>query len=175
MSVTSLRTFGVAWILVLLGTCGLGTAADAPEPDADALLPAGRFPTPAAVSLDQGKLTVRVRITDLAMPGPPGGAPIPLAKEFMHQSRYLLDGVTVYDTQGQKVDAKELPRLLQKPVVGFVYHDKEKADPKFMRLLKPGTLTFVLPEPVEIPRAPTLLGPVAPPLPLRPLREPGSP
>lgn len=131
-------------------------------------MPAGRPPTPAAVSLDEGKLTVRIRITNLAAPGPPGGASIPLAKEFIHQSRYLLDGVAVYDTQGRKVDRKELPKLLEKPVVAFVYHKQQKVDPLFLRLLKPETLTFVLPEAVEVPAAPAVPGVVVPRVPVRP-------
>src|SRR5438309_1211225 len=146
-------------MLVMLGiVCGLTTARDdtpkndqqksaptkPPEPNPDDLLPAGRMPTPAAVSLDQDKLVVRIRISNLAMPNPAGVPPTPVAKELWHQTRYLLDTVEVYDTQAQKVDGKELPRLLSKPVIAFVYHNKQKVNPLFARLLKPGTLVFVL-------------------------------
>jgi hypothetical protein len=68
--------------------------------------------------------------------------------------------VQVFDTANKPVDAKKLPDLLKQRVPALVSADGKQVDPLHLRILKEGTLIFVVPgwqarqAPAELPPAP---------------------
>ena len=60
---------------------------------------------------------------------------------------YALDDVRALDTEGKAVDKKALAKLLKKETVAMAVFGGQPPDPLHLRLLKAGTLTFVLPAP----------------------------
>jgi RNA polymerase sigma factor (sigma-70 family) len=85
---------------------------------------------------------------------------------------YKVSDVKVHDTTGKAIDSAELPRLLKGEVPALVAADGNPIDPLHLRLVKEGTLIFLLPRPaVEptqppppavVPEAPVVV-PIAPP------------
>jgi hypothetical protein len=53
--------------------------------------------------------------------------------------------VQVFDTKNNPVDVKKLPELLAKRVPALVSVDGNKVDPLHLRVVKEGTLVFVVP------------------------------
>ena len=85
--------------------------------------------------------------------GGPGGAPVPgpggqvqMAAKLLTQT-FDLDDVQVLDTKGKKVDKKDLPKMLKEETVAMASLYGQEVDPLHLRVLKEGTLTFVLPAP----------------------------
>ena len=60
---------------------------------------------------------------------------------------YALDDVRALDTEGKAVDKKALAKLLKKETVAMAVFGGQPPDLLHLRLLKAGTLTFVLPIP----------------------------
>jgi RNA polymerase sigma factor (sigma-70 family) len=75
---------------------------------------------------------------------------------------YPLKEVKVYDTRGNEVQPEKLSGLLKGEVYVLVSADGKPVDPLFLRLVKEGTLVFILPAPSRPQLAEPLLG--APPL-----------
>jgi hypothetical protein len=73
------------------------------------------------------------------------------------QSRIALTGkgIQVYGSDGKRIDAKEIPRLLKKTSAVFVSADGRPVDPFYLRLVRQGGLIVVAPE---------LAGPALPPV-----------
>jgi hypothetical protein len=127
-------------------------------------LPKGHAPVQVLASLDNdGKLVVKTAIRTfrgIGSPGPSsdsaapgvggaegvGGGPAPAKSVTTLRSQtYDLDDVQVLDTMGMKVDKKELAKLLKEEKVAMATYGSEPVDPLHLRVLKDGTLTFVLP------------------------------
>jgi RNA polymerase sigma factor (sigma-70 family) len=86
---------------------------------------------------------------------------------------YTLKDVKIYDTRGKKVGPKKLPELLKGETVVLVSADGKPVDPLYLRLVKEGTLVFVLPASAISPAAPPPLAapPLAPSVSGRPPRQ----
>jgi len=71
-----------------------------------------------------------------------GGKMMPVIVETI----YDLDEVKVFDTKGKEIDTDlELPKLLKQEVVAMASFTGQPVDPLHLRVLKEGTLTFILP------------------------------
>src|SRR5262249_40931552 len=112
-----------------------------PERQGDAarqelLLPPASALCLALVSLDErGRLVVRGRITR------------PAGTEGLQTMRYEAARARVYEAGGKLVNLDAFPRLRKQEVLAFVVCGGPAAGPAYLRLLKEGTLAFVLPEP----------------------------
>jgi hypothetical protein len=168
-------------------------AADAPPQDAAALrqgirlrsgegsatdvLPASPPPAQALVALDKdGRLRVKTAIHyyEPKTTVNAGGTPVTTYRQVatLHEVRYRLKEVHVYDVKGKAVDKKTLAKLLPKETLALVAVQGMPADPLHLRLVKEGTLLFVLPVPVAPPAPPILPAvgvPPSEPQPARPL------
>jgi RNA polymerase sigma factor (sigma-70 family) len=108
--------------------------------------------------------------------GGAAGAPVvarvePVTK--LQSQTYDLDDVQVLDTKGKKIDNKELAKLLKEETVAMASLYGQSVDPLHLRILKEGTLTFVLPMPKFGPPVPG--GKVVPlPAPAPPGAVPGG-
>src|SRR5262249_5014179 len=81
---------------------------------------------------------------------PAGAPPAPFVPTPTTQTSYLgLSDIHAFDTSGKELKTKELSRLLKKEVLALVYHRGQKVDPLHLRLLKEGTLVFLLPLPAS--------------------------
>jgi RNA polymerase sigma factor (sigma-70 family) len=141
-------------------------------------LPKGPPPIQILVSLAKdGKLVVRS--SGPSGLGPPPslslGVPSPAPDaggETMRSHTYDLGDVQVLDTSGKKVDKKELLKLLKDETVALRSFGGHPIDPLHLRVLKEGTLIFILPGPkgggfLPLPdQAIPLPAPEAPPVPL---------
>ncbi len=83
--------------------------------------------------------------------GPGGGAGLPAAGRFggndaVHTQTYELKDVKVFDTKGKQIDTKDLAKLVKEETVAMATWG-QGVDPLHLRVLKDGTLTFVLPAP----------------------------
>jgi RNA polymerase sigma factor (sigma-70 family) len=75
-------------------------------------------------------------------------------------SHYDLGDIEVFDSKGKKVDKERLPELLKVEIPALLYSSQEKLDPLHLRLIKEGTLVFVLPHSEATPApAPTIAAP----------------
>jgi RNA polymerase sigma factor (sigma-70 family) len=151
-------------------------AADAPKQEEEKInLP--RTPAPIQVLAriaPDGKLVIKmvgghtIRLFNPGGPGPlrpgPGGLPggaggaggaggirvgfagAGPAQDVQSQT-YNLDDVEVFDTKGKKLDKKEVIKRLKEETVALASLTGEKVDPLHLRLIKDGTLVFVLPLP----------------------------
>src|SRR5262249_35787183 len=84
-------------------------------------------------------------------PGGPGGIRVAFggagpAQDVQSQT-YNLDDVEVFHTKGKKLDKKEVIKLLKEETVALASLAGEKVAPLPLRLIKDGTLVFVLPLP----------------------------
>jgi RNA polymerase sigma factor (sigma-70 family) len=171
-----------------------GAAAAAP-----ASLPTGPVPVQVLASMQDGKLVVKTAVISTRAIGvgvgggpggpavlppipaggnaPPGGAvPAPPKMELVTTLRmhtYDLDDVQVLDTRGHKLDKKRLANLLKEEAVAMAVWGHE-VDPLHLRVLKEGTLTFVLPAPKGFGPGMPGGGGIAPPQPAVPLPPAGG-
>jgi RNA polymerase sigma factor (sigma-70 family) len=84
----------------------------------------------------------RVMIRNLGrdlVPRPRPDGPIELS--------YELKEVQVFDTKGKEIQKEELPKLLKDETVAVATFGDQQPDPLHLRILKEGTLVFVLPLP----------------------------
>jgi RNA polymerase sigma factor (sigma-70 family) len=139
-------------------------------------LPKGPAPAQVLVSLDKdGKLVVkadqfvalkvppplRMGQAPAPMPGGPqpgprvvikgiGGGLGPIAfrpRQGPIELSYDLKEVQVFDTKGKEVGKKELAKLLKEETVAVASFGDQLPDPLHLRILKEGTLVFLLPLP----------------------------
>ena len=141
-------------------------ATDDPKDDEKINLPKGPTPVQVLARLDaDGKLVVKTavptrKVVGVAqpLPGEPsddvvpgGGAGGATARSrvvtTLRAQTYALDDVRALDTEGKAVDKKALAKLLKKETVAMAVFGGQLPDPLHLRLLKAGTLTFVLPVP----------------------------
>jgi RNA polymerase sigma factor (sigma-70 family) len=106
-------------------------------------LPMGPPPAQVVVSLAKdGKL--KVKMANLIGLGPapqlPAGQP-----QRTIESSYDLDEVQVLDAKGKKVGKKELAKALEDETVAVASFGGHPIDPLHLRILKEGTLVFILP------------------------------
>jgi RNA polymerase sigma factor (sigma-70 family) len=155
-------------------------------------------PAPVQVLASIGKDKKLVIKTNVHLPGEGrvqfgqvqvfGGAPgpAPIAKTLLFpgiiaevQTRtYDLDKVKVFDTQGKQLDQKIMVKRLKEETLALASLQGEAVDPLHLRLIKDGTLVFVLPAPQGGPGLPPPgLVPGAPGIPpgIPEVPAPGSP
>jgi RNA polymerase sigma factor (sigma-70 family) len=70
----------------------------------------------------------------------------PLTKGPIELS-YDLKEVRIFDTKGKEIETKELAKLLKDETVAVAAFGYQPPDPRHLRILKEGTLVFVLPPP----------------------------
>jgi RNA polymerase sigma factor (sigma-70 family) len=139
-------------------------------------LPKGPAPAQVLVSLDKdGKLMVKadqivalkvsppLRAAQAAVPIPRGPQPGPHVaikvidrglgqmafrpRQGPFELSYDLKEVQVFDTKGKEVGKKELAKLLKEETVAVASFGDQLPDPLHLRILKEGTLIFLLPLP----------------------------
>jgi RNA polymerase sigma factor (sigma-70 family) len=155
-----------------------GPAFGAPVPAPGAVLPA-----PPALPANPGGPAVApapgagARILPANPGGPVGGpvAPVPPNGRLvgrLHAQTYDLQDVEVLDTRGKKVARNQVRNLLKKETVALASLWGQKVDPLHLRVIRDGTLIFVLPAPKGV------IGGVAPAVPVpqpAPVVPPGAP
>jgi len=130
-------------------------------------LPKGPAPVQILASLTKdGKLVVKAEnmvVTGVRVPPLPAG-PLPegphniifrrigggageLGQRKDHELSYDLKEVRVFDTKGKEVGKKELAKLLKDETVAVAAFGDQLPDPLHLRILKEGTLVFLLPLP----------------------------
>jgi RNA polymerase sigma factor (sigma-70 family) len=119
-------------------------------------LPKGPAPIQILASIDKdGKLVIKMAVTMLraagvGAAGPNGAAPAIARVEQvtkLQSQTYALDDVQVLDTKAKKLDKKKVAKLLKKETVALASLWGQKVDPLHLRVIKDGTLVFVLPAP----------------------------
>src|SRR5262249_23237791 len=115
----------------------------------DGRLPIGPVPVQALVSLDKDKVVVKTN-QPVLQPGQgvdAAGNPVAFYEVIytLRADRYRRDEVEVYDVHRRKLDTKDLAKLLKKEVAALVLAGTREIDPLHLRLIKDGTLIFVLP------------------------------
>jgi RNA polymerase sigma factor (sigma-70 family) len=161
--------------LVALTMLGLGTggyqslpagaaAAEDPPPfkpaddivavNRDPDLPAGPMPQQALVSMDGGRVAVKMGVVTYGLrkeKAAAGGV-----ERYTYQPLTMVrthhvdaDKVRVFDTRGREIKSPKLRVLLKEQVLGLVV--STDPDPLQLRLIKDGTLVFRLPLPPETP------------------------
>jgi hypothetical protein len=117
--------------------------ADDTKPAEKLDLPTGPAPIPVLASMDKQR---RIAITMVFM--------VPKRLEDWTGYQKVPDKVTkafkaeeiqAYDSAGKKIDAKDLPKMLQKEVLALGSANGKEVDPISLRLVKEGTLIFVFP------------------------------
>jgi RNA polymerase sigma factor (sigma-70 family) len=98
----------------------------------------------------------------------------------VQSTTYDLDDVQILDTKGKKIDKKEMAKLLKEETVAMASLWGQEVDPLHLRVLKEGTLTFILPmpKPGVAPGFPGIAPPGVPvplPAPLPPGAAPPTP
>jgi RNA polymerase sigma factor (sigma-70 family) len=175
----------VVAMVIVLSTIGLGVGAGsykllageedrkAPPTEQKAVakeegrLPIGPPPTQVLVSLaEEGRLTIKWAET-LYEPEHLGVA----GKEVVsyrghiekHTQLLAVTDIGVLDSKGNPIDKDQLPRLLKEEMPALIYSGPSAIDPLHLRLIKEGTLVFVLPyAPPVPPRAPPQGIPLSP-------------
>jgi RNA polymerase sigma factor (sigma-70 family) len=133
-------------------------------------LPTGPALTQVLASLDKdGKLVVKTVVTYYEPVATPGGGVFE-PTTALRSKTYDLDAVQVLDTKGKKIGWKDATKLLKEETVAMASLWGQPVDPLHLRVLKDGTLTFVLPASKPGAGAPGLPG-IAPP-PLAPVPPP---
>ena len=125
-------------------------------------LPKGPPPIQVLVSLTKdGKLVVKMaNMIGFGLMNPqPAGQPLPppgvpkfggvglMPPQGPIKSSFDLSEVRVIDTKGEKVGEKELAKLLKAETVAVASLGGHPIDPLHLRILKEGTLVFILPPP----------------------------
>jgi hypothetical protein len=147
-------------------------------------LPAGPAPVQVLASLGRdGRLTVwhrettyqvkQVHKTHSGAAPPPPPVKVTVAVTTVVPKHHDPKDVKVFDTRGKAIDPKKLPELLKKETPALVSADGQPVDALHLRLVKEGTLVFVLPAApvVPPPAVPVPEAPIAPPLPIPPARR----
>jgi RNA polymerase sigma factor (sigma-70 family) len=131
-----------------------GTIQGAPPNDpvpAQGKLPTTRPLEQVLVAADkEEKLVVKVSVTGffLVEQQIPGGESSGVELRTVEETvKVDLDRVRVFDSKGNKIDRKALPKLLQGETVALAAFEGEEVDPLHFRVLKEGTLIFILPPP----------------------------
>jgi hypothetical protein len=120
-----------------------GNPAKADQGEKKLNLPIGPSPVQVLVSRTKdGKLLAKM--ANLIGFGPAGQQPIDQPRGAI-ESTYNLDEVQVFDTKAKKVGKKELAKLLKDEIVAVASFDGQPIDPLHFRILKEGTLVFILP------------------------------
>ena len=144
-------------------------------------LPTGATPAQVLASLDKdGKLVIKTLTYKAVLlpgggpnivppvapaPGGPGVFPVPPGGAgggvigggavqivpAIQSTTYDLDDVKVLDTKGKEIDKKDLPKLLKEETPALASLWGQPVDPLHLRLVKDGTLTFVLPPAKNVP------------------------
>jgi RNA polymerase sigma factor (sigma-70 family) len=133
-------------------------------------LPDGPAPVQALVALDkEGRLTILRKVmayrprTHTAT-----GQPLTFTTyeptSVLQETVQALKEVKVYDTQGKLVDHGKVAEHLRGETPALVSADGKPVDPLHLRLLKEGTLVFVLPVSPAVPPPPVDAVPQAPPV-----------
>jgi RNA polymerase sigma factor (sigma-70 family) len=173
----------------------LPVAAPAPAPPAKdeekVNLPTGPAPTQVLASIDKdNRLVIKSAAMVLGQVGAPPPVPAPdrpttppaapgrigvnvVQVATVQTQTYDLDDVEVLDTKGKKLDKKEVVKQLKEETVAMASLSGQP-DPLHLRVLKDGTLTFVLPVPKGAP-VPPPPGPVGPANKLAPPDQPSVP
>jgi RNA polymerase sigma factor (sigma-70 family) len=136
-------------------------------PPGGAVPPAPILPAPPAGG-GPGPAVVPVPPPAGGAGGGAAGAPVvarvePVTK--LQSQTYDLDDVQVLDTKDKKIDNKELAKLLKEETVAMASLYGQSVDPLHLRVLKEGTLTFVLPMPKFKPGVPGGVVPLPAPAP----------
>lgn len=117
-------------------------------------LPTGPAPVQALVSFDKGKVVVRTNQFYYEPRTVHTGNQAVTRYELRHllrSDRYERDQVEVYDTRSRKLDNKDMPKWLKVEIPALVLVGSRELDPLHLRLIKDGTLVFVLPTSVAAP------------------------
>jgi RNA polymerase sigma factor (sigma-70 family) len=133
-------------------------------------------PVQALVSLKNGKLVVRTtcgqylpQTTKLA-----DGRNVTTyyLKDSVTTTEYELKDVKIRDMKGKSIDPRQLPKLLDTETVALIAKDGTDVDPLHLRLIKDGTLLYLLPIPDPVPASaipPDSVPAVPPPAPVPPI------
>jgi RNA polymerase sigma factor (sigma-70 family) len=132
-------------------------------------LPESPAPVHALVELRGSRLTVWRRMVTYRpvtrnLPDRPGSATSYEQVAEVLAAEYPLAEVRTYDTQGKPVEKKKLAGLLIGETLVLVSADGKPIDPIYLRLVKEGTLVFVLPSssPPAVGEPPVGAPPLAP-------------
>jgi RNA polymerase sigma factor (sigma-70 family) len=148
---------------------GRGKKADNPTKEGQGekkvVLPKGPAPVQVLASLSRdGKLVVKAEhlvITGVRVPPPDdppsgkrvfiksitGGLGLKDRREGPFEWSYDLKEVQVFDTKGEEVEKKDLAKLLKDETVAVASFGDQPPDPLHLRILREGTLVFILPPP----------------------------
>jgi RNA polymerase sigma factor (sigma-70 family) len=129
-------------------------------------LPKGPTPVQVLARLDAGgNLVVKTAVPTVKRVGAPRPEPEVLSEDAvpgggsggapargkvvttLRAQNYDLDDVRALDTEGKAIDKKALATLLKEETVAMAVFGGQSPDPLHLRVLKAGTLTFVLPAP----------------------------
>jgi RNA polymerase sigma factor (sigma-70 family) len=128
-----------------------GAPAAAPAPEYEKLnLPKSRPLEQVLVAPEKdGKLVVKVAVTgffptETIIPG--GESHGVELRTVVRSDTYDLDEVRVLDTNGKKLDSKAVAKLLKGETVAVAAFHNQTVDPLHLRVLKEGTLVFILPD-----------------------------
>jgi uncharacterized protein (TIGR03067 family) len=112
-------------------------------------LPTGPAPVQALVSLDKDKVVVKTNQPFYQPRTTIDGAGRPVtfyeAVFALRADRYDRSAVEVYDTSRRKLDNKDMAKWLKEEIPALVMAGSRPIDPLHLRLIKEGTLIFVLP------------------------------
>jgi RNA polymerase sigma factor (sigma-70 family) len=101
-----------------------------------------------------------IQVGQVQVGGLPGGPPMrpkvlfPTVFGDVWTRTYDLDKVRVFDTRGKKLDSREVVKRLKEETLALASLQGEAVDSRHLRLIKDGTLIFVLPAPQVVPGAP---------------------
>jgi RNA polymerase sigma factor (sigma-70 family) len=111
-------------------------------------LPTGPAPLQALVSLDKDEVVVRTNqcayVPRTVFRGNEGVTTYE-AMNVLRADRYDRTKVEVFDTRRRKLDNKDMAKWLKEEIPALVLFGTREIDPLHLRLIKDGTLIFVLP------------------------------
>jgi hypothetical protein len=151
----------------LILTLMLTPAAPVPA-EAAVRLPISPAPIQVLASMDKDGNIVFVssvtvfKTVPLAVDTPGGGKKLEktIVSETSYRSQvFAVKDVQVYDTANGTIDSRKLPVLLKERIPVLVSADGNKVDPLHLRIIKDGTLVFVVPSWKARPAPPTELPP----------------
>jgi RNA polymerase sigma factor (sigma-70 family) len=107
---------------------------------------------------------------------PRGGPPAVQQVTELRTQTFDLDDVEILDVKAKSVDKKDAAKMLKEETPALASLFGQKVDPLHLRLVKEGTLTFVLPMPKGVPGIPGGVAPpgIPQPFPLPPGGGPGA-
>lgn len=143
-------------------------------------LPTGPTPQQALISLDKDKLVVKTNRTyyePQQLKDAAGRQVTTYAvRNYMETERYEVQTVEVYDMKRRKLDNLDMAKWLRQEIPALLLVGTRDIDSLHLRLIKDGTLIFVVPgrghppATASLPSPPTVLNPVA-----NPFKEPAPP